>query len=93
MIRREPACKKCVQRVPAPTKKAVTVFNDGSETDVLGSYTGKPKNKKDLPVQDADRRVCAGDVLSVRGYGKFIIDRCEDETRRGRIRLEARKYI
>lgn len=46
-----------------------------------------------LPVQDADRRVCAGDVLSVRGYGKFIIDRCEDETRRGRIRLEARKYI
>ena len=46
-----------------------------------------------LTVQQPDRKVAPGDILSVRGYGKFIIDRCEDETRRGRLRLEARKYI
>ena len=42
------------QRIPAPTKKAIAVFNDPSNTDVNGSYTGKPKNKKEVPVQDAD---------------------------------------
>ena len=46
--------KKTAQRVPAPTKKALSVFEDPSNTDVNGSYTGKPKNKKETPVQDAD---------------------------------------
>ncbi len=46
--------KKSTQRVPAPTKRALGVFNDPSKTDVNGSYTGKPKNKKEVPVQDAD---------------------------------------
>ncbi|MBQ3019219.1 MAG: hypothetical protein IJD77_01350 [Clostridia bacterium] len=46
--------KKTTQRVPAPTKKALSVFDDPSNTDVNGSYTGKPKNKKETPVQDAD---------------------------------------
>lgn len=40
-----------------------------------------------------DHRLSAGDILSVRGYGKFIIERLEDVTRRGRIRLEAKKYV
>ena len=46
-----------------------------------------------LPLSDTDRRLAAGDILSVRGYGKFIIDRAEDETKKGRIRVLARKYI
>ena len=46
--------KKTAQRVPAPTKKALSVFEDPSNTDVNGSYTGKPKNEKEMPVQDAD---------------------------------------
>lgn len=46
--------KKTAQRVPAPTKRALAVFEDPSNTDVNGSYTGKPKNKKEVPVQDAD---------------------------------------
>ena len=44
-------------------------------------------------VKEPDRRLSAGDILTVRGFGKFIIDRAEDVTRRGRIRLEARKYV
>ena len=40
-------------RVPAPTKKALSLLNFESDTDFLGSYTGKPK-KGEKPVQDAD---------------------------------------
>ncbi|MBQ8342922.1 MAG: hypothetical protein IJY21_02320 [Clostridia bacterium] len=46
--------KKQAQRVPSPTKRALSVFDDPSDTDVNGSYTGKPKNKREVPVQDAD---------------------------------------
>ena len=42
------------ERVPTPTKRALDVFNQPSDTDVNGSYTGLPKNKREKPVQDAD---------------------------------------
>ena len=42
------------ERVPAPTKRALDVFNQPSDTDVNGSYTGLPKIKREKPVQDAD---------------------------------------
>ncbi len=42
---------------------------------------------------EPDTPVCAGDILSVRGFGKYIIDKAEDETRKGRIRVLARKYL
>lgn len=46
--------KKKTHRIPAPTQKALELFPEPSDTDVNGSYTGRPKNKKELPVQDAD---------------------------------------
>lgn len=46
--------KKTTQHVPAPTKRALNVLLKPSDTDVNGSYTGLPKNKKEQPVQDAD---------------------------------------
>lgn len=46
--------KKSVQRIPAPTQRALSVTIEPSNTDVDGSYTGKPKNEKEVPVQDAD---------------------------------------
>ena len=48
------SAKKKTQRIPAPTKKALELVLDTSDTDVNGSYTGKPKNKNEVPVQDAD---------------------------------------
>lgn len=45
------------------------------------------------PLLQTDKRISEGDIISVRGHGKFIIDRAGDMTRRSRIRLEARKYI
>ncbi len=46
--------KKKTQRIPAPTKRALGLVFTPSNTDVNGSYTGCPKNKKETPVQDAD---------------------------------------
>ena len=48
------SAKKAVRRIPAPTKKALELFQGASDTDVNGSYTGVPKNKREVPVQDAD---------------------------------------
>ena len=50
----ETMTKKRGERVPAPTKRAVSLFPEPSDTDVNGSYTGRPKNKREVPVQDAD---------------------------------------
>ncbi len=48
------AGKKRAQRIPAPTQKALELVLEPSKADVNGSYTGRPKNKKETPVQDAD---------------------------------------
>ncbi len=39
------------------------------------------------------KEVRKGDSLVVRGYGKWIIDACEDLTKKGRIVIISRKYI
>ena len=43
--------------------------------------------------KEPDRTVREGDIISVRGSGKYIIDGASDVTRRQRIRLIARKYV
>jgi len=50
----ETTTKRKKRKLPAPTERAINVFNEPSKTDVNGSYTGRPKNKRELPVQDAD---------------------------------------
>ncbi len=45
-----------------------------------------------FPEENADAPVEDGDILSLRGYGKYIIDSASTVTRRGRNRLVARKY-
>lgn len=40
-----------------------------------------------------DVHVCAGDVISLRGYGKFVVRDLSTSTKKGRLRLFADKYI
>ena len=40
-----------------------------------------------------DAAVCEGDILSVRGKGRFVVDRVGPETKKGRICFSGRKYI
>ena len=44
---------KTKKRVPAPTKRALDLLDFSSKTDLLGSFTGNPK-QGEKPVQDAD---------------------------------------
>ena len=46
-----------------------------------------------LPEMRVDRQIDEGMVISVRGYGKYFIKAFDGETKRGRIRLLAEKYI
>lgn len=43
-------------------------------------------------IADVDKQLHAGDVLTIRGYGKYRIDRTDEETKRGRKRILCRKY-
>ncbi len=61
-------------------EKAAAIIEEGSAE--LNYY----------PLTQPDKKLSAGDILSVRGFGKFIIDRAQDETRKGRIRVAVRKY-
>ena len=45
---------KPTKRIPAPTQRALALLDFSSDTDVLGSYTGKPNSGDNRPVQDAD---------------------------------------
>lgn len=41
----------------------------------------------------ADKIIVKGDILSIRGYGKFVYDGDRGVNRRGRLRIDARKYV
>ena len=41
----------------------------------------------------ADRSVNEGSIISVRGYGKFSVVKLSEQTKKGRLRLLANKYI
>ncbi|MCI8610688.1 MAG: hypothetical protein HFE66_02055 [Clostridiales bacterium] len=43
-------------------------------------------------IEETDRRMEPGDIISVRGYGKFRIDEIGRPTTRGRLHLTAQKY-
>ena len=40
-----------------------------------------------------DRAVSEGSIISVRGYGKFVVVSLSEQTKKGRLRLLANKYI
>lgn len=46
--------RKKTSKSLAPTKTAKELTEMGSKTDLNGSYTGKPLDPNEIPVQDAD---------------------------------------
>ena len=45
------------------------------------------------PEQEVSRMLCEGDVLSVRGYGKYLVAQVLSETKKGRLHLLCKKYV
>ena len=46
-----------------------------------------------VPCRSVDSGLSAGDIVSVKGKGRFVIDDLSDKTSKGRIVLRARKYV
>ena len=46
-----------------------------------------------LPIESVTKSITDGDIVSVRGYGRFYIDQVGPETKKGRLRLCADKLI
>lgn len=46
-----------------------------------------------LPCETVTRQIAAGDVLSVRGRGRFTVDSIGEPTKKGRLRMTVRKYL
>ena len=44
-------------------------------------------------ITSGSKQLCAGDVVSVRSFGKFIIGECNAKTKKGRLVLNYKKYI
>ena len=45
------------------------------------------------PAEKPDRQVCEGDVIVVRGFGKFLIRSLSEQTKKGRYRLQFDRYL
>ena len=46
-----------------------------------------------FPVSSVSRELRGGDVLSIRGFGRFVLSEINGETKKGRIHIELKKYI
>lgn len=46
-----------------------------------------------LPSDSVSKTVTAGDVISIRGYGRYYIDQIGPETKKGRLALHARRRL
>lgn len=46
-----------------------------------------------LPAEKSTRQITSGDVIKIRGKGKFIIDSASDRTKKQRIILKYKKYV
>lgn len=46
-----------------------------------------------IECEQVAKNVCEGDLMSVRGYGRYILEKVGEETRKGRIHITLKKYI
>lgn len=46
-----------------------------------------------VAVTDCSKKLCEGDVISVRHHGRFVLERLCGETKKGRLAVELKKYI
>jgi len=70
----------------------VHVLTHLSRGDASSLIAGGSVTLNDFAALASDKEVFPGDVVVIRGYGKFIIDDVGSVTKKGRNRLAARKY-
>lgn len=71
----------------------VAGFTGASRATAKEMCTGGLVDVNYLTEEAPDRSLSEGDVVSVRGYGKFAVGAFAGETRSGRLRLAVKKYV
>lgn len=97
----EPDCEELRPRyaplslnVPSERLDAiVSGFTGLSREKASGLFPAEKVFVNGRPVLQKDAKLKAGDILSVRGYGKAVYDGVERESRKGRLVLALRKYV
>lgn len=93
---------------PLPTSGELVQFSatvastrlDSVVSAVIGTSREKAKSlileslvlKNNIQQDKITATVSCGDKITVRGYGRFIVDECEQQTKKGRIILKYSKY-
>ncbi len=76
-------------RVDCVVASLCSLSRDKARQSVLSGTVEVDYEREERP----DRAVCAPCVISVRGYGKFRVNSVSEPTRKGRLRLDADKYV
>lgn len=71
----------------------VAGFTGASRADAKEMCLGGLVDVNYITVESPDKNLTEGDIVSVRGYGKFVFDAFVGETRSGRLRLSVRRYV
>ena len=84
----------CSDTIPSPRADAVVaaICNLAREKAQALFREGKVEIAYE-PAEKTDRQVCEGDVIVVRGVGKFLIRSLSGQTKKGRYRLQFDRYL
>lgn len=84
----------CSDTIPSPRADAVVaaICNLAREKAQALFREGKVEIAYE-PAEKPDRQVCEGDVIVVRGVGKFLIRSLSGQTKKGRYRLQFDRYL
>ena len=71
----------------------VGVAANFSRSEAQDSILGGNVSVNFVQTADTSKKLCAGDVISVRHHGRFVLENICGETKKGRLAVELKKYI
>lgn len=85
--------EKLIIAASARVDAVVAGFTGASRADAKSMCLGGFVDVNYITEESPDRNLAEGDIVSVRGYGKFIIASFAGETRSGRDRITVKRYV
>lgn len=64
-----------------------------SRSEAAAAITGGNVSVNFSETEDLSKKLCQGDVISIRHHGRFVLETICGETRKGRLAVELKKYV
>lgn len=77
------------ERLDCVVASLCNLSRDKAQSEIRGGFC----TLNYMPDDECAKDVCEGDIISMRGYGKFIVRSISQPTKKGRLRLIADKYV